>query len=45
VRPRRHTVWAFTRIGDPGPVVARGLAVGQLRGVPALKRFLRPADA
>jgi predicted ATP-grasp superfamily ATP-dependent carboligase len=45
VRPRRHTVWALTRIGDPGPLVARGLVVGHLRGLPALKRFSRPADA
>jgi predicted ATP-grasp superfamily ATP-dependent carboligase len=45
VRPHRHTVWALTRAADPAPLLARGLALGGVRGAPALKRFLRPADA
>ncbi|MDX6631210.1 MAG: hypothetical protein QOH00_3456 [Gaiellales bacterium] len=45
VRPRRHTVWALTRAADPGPILARSLALGRTRGLPALKRFSRPADA
>ena len=45
VRPRRHTAWAFTRTLDPGPMVARAVVLGRLRGVPALKRFTRPAQA
>jgi predicted ATP-grasp superfamily ATP-dependent carboligase len=45
VRPHRDTVWALTRAADPAPLLARSLALGGVRGAPALKRFLRPADA
>jgi predicted ATP-grasp superfamily ATP-dependent carboligase len=45
VRPRRHTVWALARPTDPGPLLARGLAVGRLRTLPALKRTSSVADA
>jgi hypothetical protein len=45
VRPHRHTVWALTRAADPGPLLARSLVLGRTRGLPALKRFSRPADA
>lgn len=45
VRPRRHTVWALSRPTDPGPLLARGLAVGRLRALPVLKRTSSVADA
>lgn len=45
VRPRRDTVWALSRPTDPGPLLARGLAVGRLRTPPVLKRRSSPADA
>ena len=44
-RPRRDTVWALSRPTDPGPLLARGLAVGRLRTPPVLKRRSSPADA
>ena len=45
VRPQRHTAWAFTRALDPGPLLARSIALGRLRGVPALRRFSRLVHA
>ncbi len=45
VRPRRDTVWALSRPTDPGPLLARGLAVGRLRTPPVLKRRSSAADA
>jgi predicted ATP-grasp superfamily ATP-dependent carboligase len=45
VRPHRHTVWALARPTDPGPLLARGLAVGRLRALPVLKRAPSVADA
>ncbi len=45
LRPQRHTAWAFTRALDPGPLVARTIVLGRLRGLPALKRFARLAQA
>lgn len=45
VRPHRHTVWALTRPTDPGPLLARSLAVGRLRALPVLKRAPSVADA
>ena len=45
VRPQRHTAWAFTRALDPGPLLARSIALGRLRGVPAVRRFSRLVHA
>jgi hypothetical protein len=44
MRPRRPAVWALSRPTDPGPLLARGLAAGRVRGL-ALKRTSRVADA
>ena len=44
-RPHRHTVWALTRTADPGPMLARSIFLGRLRGIPALQRFSRRAAA
>ena len=43
LRPQRHTAWAFARALDPGPLVARTIVLGHMRGLPVLKRFARLA--
>lgn len=45
MRPRRPAVWALSRPTDPGPLLARGLAAGRVRGLWALKRTPGAADA